>query len=156
MTLTADPGPSGLFIMPFEKFQHRLNQNCHCCFNQSWTFLSPGLIQGDQQSMKKGLYLGLGMIGPSWNVRIPGEHCIVCVDKSFFGLLMYIGSCCSGYYKRVQRKGGLPARRVFEMSWEDSFIVSGTYKAQVRVLQLLVALGFESKPGLAVGLEFSP
>lgn len=50
------------------------------------------------------------MVGPSWNESIPGGHYTVCIGRSFFELLMYGESCCSGYCKGVQRekRGFLP------------------------------------------------
>lgn len=34
--------------------------------------------------------LGLGVVGPSWNWSVPGEHYTVCIDESFELLIMYI------------------------------------------------------------------
>lgn len=47
--------------------------------------------------MKKGLYLGLGVVGPSWNKSIPGRlRMCVPIDHSL-ELLLYGESYCSGY-----------------------------------------------------------
>lgn len=59
------------------------------------------------------------MVGPSWNESIPGGHYTVCVGKSFFELLMYVESCCSGCCKGYRGKGGLPAWRFFKETPED-------------------------------------
>lgn len=65
--------------------KHRLNLNCHCHFNQSWILSSFGLVWCDQQSMKNGLYLGLGVVSWSFLEReYPWWTTCVCADKSFF------------------------------------------------------------------------
>lgn len=134
----------------FLKKSSRLNLNCLCCVNHSWTSSSPGLVQCDLQSREKvsvkKYNLGLGVVGPSWNWSVPGEHYTVCIDESFELLIMYIGSCCSGYCKWVQS-----AWRFFKKTWEDRISsCHSTFKSQVSVSQFPVALGFDSQPGLAV------
>lgn len=79
---------------------------------------------------------------------------ILCVGKSFFDFLMYVELCCSGYCEGVQRKRGASCLEVLQGDLRR--LCHRAFKAQVRVLQFLVALGCDSKLGLTVVLVFSP
>lgn len=62
--------------------------------------------------MKKGLYLGLGVVSPSWNKSIPGGLHVCALINHSLELLLYGELCCSGYCKEVWRKGGAPCLEI--------------------------------------------